>query len=204
VKNVVRQKIHGLQKFLQKFLVVLVALMVKKSSAVFYLSRQRFDGDKFNYPPSFTNFASSAENYVGPSSYKTSFGSDYPGFGNFGSLMNVKSPQISSSYSSFGPSSDNSEFGSTSYTNYPQNVEYERSKEHKYSHQFSSESFPPHSSSVSETSSQYSESPISEHTISQHVEVTKPIVVPVYKRFPYPVAKRFPVAIPHPGKFQQV
>lgn len=64
-----------------------------------------------------------AESYVGPSSYTTSSfpqinSHDYPSFGNFGYLMNMKNPQITSTYSAFGPS-ENNEFGSTSYINYP-------------------------------------------------------------------------------------
>lgn len=159
---------------------------------MFIMSRQ-------GYPPSFTNFKSSPESYAGPSSYTTSFGSDYPGYGNFGTMLNTKNPEISSSYSSFGPSSEHSGFGSTSYTNYPQTVQYENYKPQQdqgSSYQTLSQSWPSQSSSSHDTPSNNEEAT----PISQHVEITKPIVVPVYKKFPYPVSKRFPVAIPHPGK----
>lgn len=46
---------------------------------------------------------------------------------------------------------------------------------------------------------QYEPDSIEEPTLlSQHFEVTKPIAVPVYKKYPYAVNKRFPVAISHP------
>lgn len=175
--------------------------------------------------------------------------------------MNSKDPPISSSFSSFGPSSDSSEFGSTSYINYPPTFERENSepkfnsiftpnqdhpalsgytghstpytghsspytsssnylddnfKSHKDSYQGKPESsdfFKGYSSPSSgnnyqddyykSTKDSYqnsfsSQTHSEEVPISQHVEITRPVVVPVYKKFPYPVSKRFPVAIPHP------
>lgn len=176
----------------QKALFIISAMVTRSSSAIYFISRQ-------GYPPSFTNFASSPESYAGPSSYTTSFGSDYPGYGDFGSLMNVRNPQISSSYSTFGPSTGSSGFTSTSYVNYPQTTQQENSKpQSSYASSFptQNQAWLPQSSSSSLASNQQEEG----IPISQHVEITKPIVVPVYKKFPYPVAKRFPVAIPHPGR----
>lgn len=165
------------------------ALIAKSSSVMYVMSRQ-------GYPQPYTNFASSPESYAGPSSYTTSFGSDYPGYGDFGSMINVKNPPISSSYSSFGPSTENSGFSSTSYTNYPQTVQYENYKSQQGISSFQSSNQPWSSQSVThDTSPNHQEAT----PINQHVEITKPVVVPVYKKFPYPVAKRFPVAIPHPG-----
>lgn len=220
------------------------------------------------------NFGGQSESYSGPSSYTTSFSSDYPGYGNFGPMMNVKNPLISSSYSSYGPSEGNGGFGSTSYVNYPQSDSGSSQNQGSFkinqlwpsqssssnfgsagysssnhaspnfgSSSFSSSDYPPNhgssgfssssyspnhgsssyslpnygSSSQSSSSFQDTKSTFGEATpISQHVEITKPVAVPVYKKFPYPgrtnlmrlklktllscylVAKRFPVAIPHP------
>lgn len=137
------------------------------------------------------------ESYIGPSSYTTSFENDFPDYGNHNGLINVKNPPFSSTYSSFGPSTDNIEFGSTSYVNYPPTYEYENSQPQQTS---SSQSWPDSSykeplyESTGNTESSYGE----ETPISQHIEITKPVVVPVYKKFPYAVPKKFPVAIPHP------
>lgn len=143
------------------------------------------------------NYANPSESYVGPSSYTTSFGSDYPGFGNFGSMMDLRNPQISSSYSSFGSMSGNNDFGSTTYVNYPPTVEQGNSQNQASSSYTSSQSWPAqsHSQTFPQQTASYGQE---ETPISQHVEVTKPIVVPVYKKFPYAVSKKFPVAIPHP------
>ena len=168
---------------------LVLSLLQQNMGAMSFIARQ-------SYPPSFTNFKTSSESYVGPSSYTTSFGNDfsndYPGYGNFGSLMSVRNPQISSSYETFGPYSGSNDFGSTSYTNYPPSIEYESLKQPSYSSQMTAQSFPTHAHETSQH--HYEEKPI-----SQHVEITKPIVVPVYKKFPYPVAKKFSVLIPHPG-----
>lgn len=151
---------------------------------------------------------SPTESYIGPSSYATSFQSnnhDYPSFGNFGYLMNMKNPQITSAYTAFGPSDEN-DFSSTSYINYPSSTStihentqqnyksplIESSYSSAISHDSPSFSFPPNLSSLfSSTSNQ-------EVPISQHIEVTRPVAVPVYKKFPYPVSKDFHVPIPHP------
>lgn len=45
------------------------------------------------------------------------FGEDFPGAGNYGQV-NYQNPDISSSYSTYGPNA-NSDFGSITYTNYP-------------------------------------------------------------------------------------
>ena len=45
------------------------------------------------------------------------FGEDFPGAGNYGQV-NYQNPDISSSYSTYGPNA-NSDFGSVTYTNYP-------------------------------------------------------------------------------------
>lgn len=201
--------------------------------------RRKNSGLKFN------NYRSSAESYVGPSSYTSSLMNDYPGYGNFGPLMNMKNPQISSSYSSFGPSSENSGFGSTSYVNYPPTVEHQQINPQNLfsaafaslqSHQGNSQrapqfssgeyrpinshpassyhipsnpasSFPFNSNSYSSSQS-WPQPSLGHHTgttsygeatpISQHVEITKPVAVPVYKKFPYAVSKNFSVEIPHP------
>lgn len=232
------------------------------------------------------------ETFSGPSSYVTSYGNNFPASGNYGALLNLRNPPITSSYSTYGPSSENAEFGSTTYINYPpQNVQ-SPSNGHIYQngdHSFlqpsinlasiSGQSYPSSniystsqsshiplqgsyypSSEAAETSqpsyisssnsghepaqsgyypskesihdttqasytpssgsssssyfpskygftsqvqgqsqNQYAAASIEEPTLlSQHFEVTKPVVVPVYKKFPYAVNKRFPVAIPHP------
>lgn len=160
------------------------------------------------------NFGGHSESYSGPSSYTTSFPSDYPGYGNFGPMMNVRNPLISSSYSSYGPSEGSGGFGSTSYVNYPQSDSgssqsqggfnsnqlwpsqssgYSSSTNHASpnfgSSGHSSSGYSPNygSSSHSSPSFQDTKSTYGESTpISQHVEITKPIAVPVYKKFPYP------------------
>lgn len=77
------------------------------------------------------NFINPVESYIGPSSYETpsyttSDINDYPSIGNYGQHLDMKNPQISSSYSSFGPSESSKEFGSTSYTNYPPQTVHEQ------------------------------------------------------------------------------
>lgn len=165
--------------------------------------------DNTNSRQSFSGYDAGSESYTGPSSYTTSFQSDYPGYGNYGSTLNLKNPPITSSYSSFGPSSENKEFGSTTFVNYPPTYEHESSPPQNYERPSfaSSQAWPAQAtpsqafSSASTSGSSYGE----ETPISQHVEVTKPIAVPIYKRFPYPVAKKFNVAIPHPvlGNFRK-
>lgn len=150
------------------------------------------------------NYGGPAESYVGPSSYTTStFGKDYPGFGDYGQMTNFKNPQITSSYSTFGTSShDNNEFGSTTYVNYPPSSTDFQGHQGNYqqtSSYSSSQSWPGQSNYQSYSYPTFSPPTYGQETpISQHVEVTKPIVVPIYKKFPYAVSKRFPVAIPHP------
>lgn len=231
------------------------------------------------------------ETFSGPSSYATSFGNNFPASGNYGSNLNLRNPQITSSYSTYGPSAENAEFGSTTYINYPPQSVQSSSNGHIYQHgdhsflqpsinlaSISGQIYPSSniystsqnshiplqgsyypSSGVAETSQPsyisssssgqesaqtgYYPSPDSIHDttqasyspssgssstsyypskygftsqvgqsqnqypaatieepalLSQHFEVTKPVVVPVYKKFPYAVNKRFPVAIPHP------
>ncbi|KAG5683606.1 hypothetical protein PVAND_012879 [Polypedilum vanderplanki] len=144
-----------------------------------------------------------AESYVGQSSYATSYepNYDYPAFGNFGNLLNMKNPQITSSYTTYG-ASENNEFGSTNYINYPSSVQTIIQPEIKspifseYSHVTShnpSVSSPIHHHLNAQPSTSNEEVPI-----SQHIEVTRPVIVPVYKKFPYAVPKHIPVAIPHP------
>jgi hypothetical protein len=161
-----------------------------------------------------SDYYSNVENYIGPSSYTTSFGSDYPSFGNYGSQLNTQNPGFSSSYSIYGGNeNENKEFGSTSYFNYPPTEIRDASPTYQPPFSQSSPSFSSSSSSVPSSQpswpSQYSNSFSSSSSsgsssgsnvtpLSQHIEVTKPIVVPVYKSFPYPVSKKFPVAIPHP------
>lgn len=148
-------------------------------------SRQGFDLNEAN-----------AETYTGQSSYATSFGSDYPGYGNYGSTMNMKNPQISSSYTSFGPSSESNSFGSTTFVNYPPTYEHATSSQNFFRPSYTSNQAWPAQENLPQS---YSSVNYGEQTpISQHVEVTKPIAVPIYKKFPYPVAKRFNVIIPHP------
>lgn len=77
------------------------------------------------------SFINPVESYIGASSYdtppySTSDINDYPAIGNYGQYLNMKNPQITSSYSSFGPSESNKEFGSTSYTNYPPQTVHEQ------------------------------------------------------------------------------
>lgn len=132
------------------------------------------------------------------------------GYGNYGNLLQTSNPEFTSSYSSYGPvgSQGTGEFTSASYHNYPpvnvvqqptftrQYQSYPSSPsqptnfENLYSNFLSSINKPP-----AATTPSTSEEP---KAISQHIEVTKPIVVPVYKKFPYAVSKKFPVAIPHP------
>lgn len=217
----------------------------------------------------FNNFINPVESYVGPSSYTTSYTSsditDYPAAGNFGPFLNMKDPQITSSFSSFGPSSDGSEnFGSTSYINYPpqtttifhdespnsnaqqenQNTFFSQNQDisshlanalknqeasshfaNAFKNQeissnfanalktqnensFNAAFFGNHASGIPPNFSSFLSStlnnlsgvnlgPETSEVISEHVEVTKPVVVPVYKKFPYPQPKYFPVAIPH-------
>jgi hypothetical protein len=138
----------------------------------------------------------------------------------------VKNPQITSHYSSFGPSEGN-EFGSTSYTNYPStttiienhkpqiiNSAYSALINHDSnlpsnfftsSNVGSNPSLPSlssiPSSNLPDLTSIYKSllsKPHEQEVISQHVEVNQVSAVPVFKKFPYPVAKHFPVAIPHP------
>jgi hypothetical protein len=143
------------------------------------------------------------ESYDGPSSYATSFrfppSNDYPSSGNYGNLINLKNPHVETSYTSFGPSHGD-EFGSTTYINYPELISYENTVDHDGESLVSGHDITsyltqnlPFASNLSSTSFTQEEIPI-----SQHIEVTKPIVVPVYKKFPYAVPKKFPVAIPHP------
>lgn len=146
-----------------------------------------------------SDFYSNIESYVGPSSYTTSFGNDYPSYGDYGSLMNTNNPDFSSHYSVYGgEDSGNKEFGSTSYFNYPSSEIRDASSTYQppFS-QTTSSSLP--SNWPSQLTNAVSSTGGSNVTpLSQHIEVTKPIVVPVYKSFPYPVSKKFPVAIPHP------
>lgn len=167
------------------------------------------------------NFINPVESYGGPSSYTTSYSTsninDYPAVGNFGSLLNMKSPQITSSFSSYGPS-ESGELESTSYINYPPQtttIIHDESpiQSHKpftlqynpqsaistsnfnlinHSNPFSpSQSFNPQiphdfASLISSTFDNLAANlpPPSSEVISEHIEVTKPVVVPVYKRFP--------------------
>lgn len=101
-------------------------LLVSTRHGVFpYYSQNRQD---FHH----NSFINPVESYIGPSSYDTpsSYTSsdinDYPSIGNYGQHLNMKNPQISSSYSSFGPSESSKEFGSTSYTNYPPQTVHEQ------------------------------------------------------------------------------
>lgn len=191
--------------------------------------------DSSNNGFGYNQLVNPTESYVGPSSYEAPQHSnthDYPAFGNFGYLMNLKEPQISSSFSSYGPS-DGSDFSSTSYINYPSTTQtvQEPAKSSPISSSYSavishdslppqtnlnsffdssSQQIPPEFKSIFESMSaqlqQYQNNQNSavnsasnqEVPISQHIEVTRPVVVPVYKKFPYPVSKNFPVAIPHP------
>lgn len=167
------------------------------------------------------SFINPIESYVGPSSYTTSYSTsninDYPAVGNFGSLLNMRNPQITSSFSSYGPS-ESGELESTSYINYPPQtttIIHDESpiQSHKPSPpQFnpqnaistsnfnfinhpvspsSSQSFNPQiphdfASLISSTFDNLAANlpPPSSEVISEHIEVTKPVVVPVYKKFP--------------------
>lgn len=135
----------------------------------------------------------SSESYV--ESYTTSFGSDYSGFGDYSAMLNIKNPQISSSYTSFGLPSVNNKFGSTSFVNYPQSnglndsgsSKYPNSVTHPSSYETPSQFSTTYGGGFTSSSSHEEATPI-----SQHVEVTRPVAVPVYKKFPYPVSKKFP------------
>lgn len=189
-----------------------------------------------------SNFINPVESYAGPSSYTTSFTSsditDYPSVGNYGNFLNMKDPQITSSFSSFGPSETSENFGSTSYINYPpqtttifhdespkqpqnqatffpqQNQEitnfadaFKNQQETSFNSAFlgnqgnsffgnqanyadlgnQANGFPPNFSSfISSALDNYAGNlpPSTSEVISEHVEVTKPVVVPVYKKFP--------------------
>lgn len=186
--------------------------------------------DSSNNGFGYNQLVNPTESYVGPSSYEAPQHSNthvYPAFGNFGYLLNMKEPQISSSFSSYGPS-DGKDFSSTSYVNYPSTTHtvqepiksspISSSYSAVISHDsqpvqpnlnsyFDSQQIPPEFKSLFESMSaqlqQYQNSAANsasnqEVPVSQHIEVTRPVVVPVYKKFPYPVSKNFPVAIPHP------
>jgi hypothetical protein len=182
---------------------------------------------------------------VGQSSYATSFepNYDYPAFGSYGTLLDMKNPQITSSYTTYG-ASENNEFGSTNYINYPSTTSVQTvvHPEHKSpvfsqyssvtsheslspahfnhgfnnhgfnghginSHALNSHGFNSHQGSnghsilpahLSHALNSHAASSNEGVPISQHIEVTRPVVVPVYKKFPYAVRKNIPVAIPHP------
>lgn len=146
------------------------------------------------------DYSSSSESYVGPSSYTTSFGGDYPGYGNYGSLLNTGNPEYTSSYSSYGPESEPGKgFSSTSYVNYPSStsvIQDSPSQQPSLPANWQNSYFNYLSSLKIPTSPNPTQSEPTQ--ISEHIEITKPIVVPVYKKFPYAVSKKFPVAIPHP------
>lgn len=157
---------------------------------------------------SYNRYENPTETYIGPSSYTTSFDNDYSDYGNYDGMLNVRNPQISSSYSSFRPSNHN-EFGSTSYINYPPTVEhgdYPSTDELESSQpqEISSNSPPQQQPEQSyeqpfyETTNQTMTSYGEETPISQHIEITNPVLIPIYKKLPYAVSKPFPVAIPHP------
>lgn len=236
-------------------------------------------------------FTKPTETFSGPSSYATSYGNNFPASGNCGTTLNLRNPPITSSYSTYRPSAENAEFGSTTYINYPPQSVQSLSKGYIYQHgdhsflqpsinlaSISGQSYPssniystsqnlhiplqgsyyppsgaaetsqpsyilpsnsghesaqpgylPSTESIHDTTqasyspssgsssssyvpskygftshvdqsqNQYAAASIEEPTLlSQHFEVTKPVIVPVYKKFPYVVNKRFPVAIPHP------
>lgn len=163
------------------------------------------------------NFINPVESYIGPSSYSTSDINDYPAVGNFGHLLNMNNPQITSSFNSYGPS-ENGELESTSYINYPpQTTIIDHGESPIQNHQFPFNHFNPQNaistanfnlfnqqispsknlsfnpqipqdfaSLISSTFDNLSSNlpPPSSEVISEHIEVTKPVVVPVYKRFP--------------------
>lgn len=138
------------------------------------------------------NYSSNSNQYIGPSSYTTSSLNDYPSYGNYGSLLNTQNPQFASSYSVYGGENANSQnFGSTSYTNYPSQVQDQ-------SLSSVTSNWPSHLSNFINSPPTYSNTESTATPISQHIETYKPIVVPIHKKFPYPVSKKFPVAIPHP------
>lgn len=169
------------------------------------------------------NFINPIESYIGPSSYTTSYSTsninDYPSIGNYGHLLSMNNPQITSSFSSFGPS-ESGELESTSYINYPPQtttiihdespIQSPRPSNPPQLSQsaistsnfnlFNRPSFPPtnfsfnhpipqdFASLISQSFDNYAANvnlpPPSSEVISEHIEVTKPVVVPVYKKFP--------------------
>lgn len=187
--------------FPQKFFIFCACITYSVAAAV--NSRNSDYGYPYNHVPN------PSESYIGPSSYATSFNAkEYPETGNFGALLNLKNPSISSTYTTYGPSGNN-DFGSTTHINYPPSAQPSGSPNININWP----SFSPHDSSkinylasshepsfnghpsAHEGSSSYEETL---KAISQHVEITKPIAVPIYKKFPFAVNKKFPVAIPHP------
>lgn len=214
-----------------------------------YYSRKKQDFHANNFINPISDIR---ESYVGPSSYTTSYSTsdinDYPSVGNFGHLINMQNPQISSSFTSYG-TSDSGELESTSYINYPPQTTTvihgeTPTQNHKIPQQLSQNAISTsnfnlynHPSSSSQTSSfdpissqtssfnpispsqaqsfshqispsqSYSFNPAipqdfaslisstfdnlvgklpppSSEVISEHVEVTRPVAVPVYKKFP--------------------
>lgn len=163
--------------------------------------------------------------YKGPSSYSTSFSSDYAGSGNFGHL-NMNSPAISTSYSAYGPT-ENNDFSSTSYINYPPSASNTYSSSHFPLGETLQSGYAPSSiSSSSGSSSSFSYTnnhsappatsygvPEQATPISQHIEVTRPIAGKFTRNFMYdivldevfhliisiwfsvPVYKKFPVPV---------
>lgn len=195
-----------LKKYFQKLL-----LIVSTCHCVFsYYFKNRQD---FNV----NNFINPVESYIGPSSYTTSYSTsdinDYPAVGNFGTLLNMKNPQITSSFTSYGPS-ENGELQSSSYINYPpqtttiihdenpiQNLKPSPPQFNPQSaistsnfnlfNRPSTQLFNPQiphdfASLISSTFDNLAANlpPPSSEVISEHVEITKPVVVPVYKKFP--------------------
>jgi len=144
---------------------------------------------------------SPTESYAGQSSYQASADAinssnnninsnnleSYPGIGHFGSLMNLQNPPIQSSYTTYGNNGNN--FGSTSYINYP-------SSNHLTMSDIGSRNI--HGIDWQSLFAQnMMHQAANEAAISQHIEYTKPIAVPIYKKFPFAVEKQFPIAIPH-------
>lgn len=74
-------------------------------------------------------FTRPTETFSGPSSYAIS----YPSTGNYGTMLNVKSQPMTSSYSTYEPA-ENAEFGSTTYINYPPQSVQSPSNGHMYQH----------------------------------------------------------------------
>lgn len=149
--------------------------------------------------PSF-NLGSSSSSYSGPSSYTTSFGNEFPASGNFGSLMSLNNPIISSSYTTYGPPSEaQNGFTSTSFTNYPEIVLSQGTvKSSEWLPQTSNSQVNMGQNSLKTFSHTWPQNSFLSSNqeitpISQHVEVTKPIVIPVYKKFPYPVSKKYAI-----------